>query len=201
MARRSPSVRAALFHLESEKSALPELRAAAEARGWQVTMVEGVARKADLRARLERILEAARRREFDALLVPRLDHCGRSMLDAQAHLQELLSCSVRLVVTSQAIELGGGGAASRHQLAALAAAADLERAMVEKRNRGVARARRAGRGGPQPVPRPPAAKVRALRAAGRTWAEIVDQLGCSEWAARTVLRPDLLKSQRRKRQR
>ena len=159
-------------------------------------MTEVVARRADLRRRLEPLLEAAHRREIDALLVPRLDHFGQSLLAVEAHIQELLSCGVRLVVTSQGVELGGGGAASRHQLAALTAAAELERAMVQRRTRGIARARRAGRGGPQPVPRPPAAKVRALRKAGRTWAEIVDLLGCSEWAARTVLRPNLLKSKR-----
>ena len=195
---RSPSVRAALFYLDAETSTLAELQAAARARGWEVTIVQGVARSADLRRRLEPLLEAARRREIDALLVPRLDHFGRSMLNVEAHIQELLSCAVRLVVTSQGVELGGGGATSRHQLAALTAAAELERAMVKKRTRGIARARRAGRGGPQPVPRPPAAKVRALRKAGRTWAEIVDLLRCSEWAARTALRPTLLRSKRHK---
>ena len=48
-------------------------------------------------------------------------------------------------------------------------------------------------GGRQPVPRPPATKVRTLRKAGLTWPEVARQLGCSEWAARTALQPRLLK--------
>src|ERR1051326_2774066 len=66
------------------------MREYAARRGWTVTVqVREVGSGAVKREAREKLLEAARRREIDVVLVWRLDRWGRSVTDLLATLQEL----------------------------------------------------------------------------------------------------------------
>ena len=89
--------RAALYHRGSTLDQNPtlarsELPAAAKRFGYRVVLdVEETGSGAQNdRPGLRRILEAARRHEFDALLVYKLDRAGRSALDLLANIQQLV---------------------------------------------------------------------------------------------------------------
>src|SRR5437764_7542170 len=66
------------------------MREYAARRGWTITLqVRDVNSGAAKREAREKLLEAARRREIDLVLVWRLDRWGRSVTDLLATLQEL----------------------------------------------------------------------------------------------------------------
>ncbi len=66
------------------------LREYAARRGWTIALqVKEVGSGASQRQLRERLLDAARRREIDVVLVWRLDRWGRSVTDLLATLQEL----------------------------------------------------------------------------------------------------------------
>src|ERR1035438_6336105 len=69
-------------------------------RGWTIAMqVKEVGSGASRRQLREKLLEAARRREIDVVLVWRLDRWGRSVADLLATLQELAASRCRLRLT------------------------------------------------------------------------------------------------------
>jgi DNA invertase Pin-like site-specific DNA recombinase len=61
----------------------------------------------------EKLLEAARRREIDVVLVWRLDRWGRSVTDLLATLQELEHLGVGFVSLTEALDLSGPCPAER----------------------------------------------------------------------------------------
>src|SRR3954464_9010053 len=66
------------------------MREYASRRGWTIaTQVREVGSGATQRQAREKLIEAARRREIDVVLVWRLDRWGRSVADLLATLQEL----------------------------------------------------------------------------------------------------------------
>src|SRR6266849_4083149 len=82
------------------------MREYAARRGWtialQVREVNSGAARRDAR---EKVLDAARRREIDLVLVWRLDRWGRSVTDLLATLQELEHLGARLVSFTEALDL------------------------------------------------------------------------------------------------
>lgn len=201
--------RAALYHRVSTLDQNPtlaraELRAAAKRLGYRVVLdVEetGSGARND-RPGFQRVLAAARRGEFDAMLVFKLDRAGRSALDLLANIRELVEVhGVRFIVTSQGLDLKpGGDAISRLLMTVLAAVAEFERDLIRDRTRlGLAAARRRGvRLGRRPLPGPTAAVVVAHREAGDSWSTIAKNLGCSIAKARRLAssgtRPAALRS-------
>ena len=189
--------RAALYHRVSTLDQNPtlaraELRAAAKRLGYRVVLdVEATGSGArNDRPGFQRVLQAARRGAFDALLVFKLDRAGRSALDLLANIRELVDVyGTRFVVTSQGLDLKpGGDAISRLLMTVLAAVAEFERDLIRDRTRlGLAAARRKGiRLGRRPKNGPSAAAVLARRAAGESWATIARALRCSVGKARRV---------------
>jgi hypothetical protein len=82
------------------------LREYAARRGWAIALqVKEVGSGASLRQLRERLLEAARRREIDVVLVWRLDRWGRSVADLLATLQELDHLGVGFVSLTEALDL------------------------------------------------------------------------------------------------
>ena len=74
------------------------MREYATRRGWTITaQVREVGSGAAKRETREKLLEAARRREIDVVLVWRLDRWGRSVTDLLATLQELEHLGVGFV--------------------------------------------------------------------------------------------------------
>ncbi len=149
-----------------------------------------------------RVMDAIRRGRIDALLVWKLDRFGRSALDLLTHLRELDSIGVRFVAVTQGIDIRpGGDATSRLLLTMLSAVAEFERDLIVERTKlGMEKARRAGKHVGRPrVPRPPQRQVKELRTSGYTWAEVAEQLECSEWAARQAVKRGGLKRRSRAR--
>ena len=82
------------------------MREYAARRGWTIAMqVREVVSGAAKREAREKLLEAARRREIDVVLVWRLDRWGRSVTDLLATLQELEHLGVGFVSLTEALDL------------------------------------------------------------------------------------------------
>jgi len=114
-------------------------------RGWTIAIQmrevnSGVAR----REAREKLLEAARRREIDVVLVWRLDRWGRSVTDLLATLQELEHLGVGFVSLTEALDLTTP--AGRAMAGLLAIFAEFEREILRERTRaGLAHARLNGK--------------------------------------------------------
>jgi putative DNA-invertase from lambdoid prophage Rac len=126
-------------------------------RGWTTALqVREVGSGAVKREARERLMEAARRREIDVVLVWRLDRWGRSVTDLLATLQELNHLGVGFVSLTEALDLTTP--AGRAMAGLLAIFAELEREILRERTRaGLAQARqngkrRAGRKRPPGMP-------------------------------------------------
>jgi putative DNA-invertase from lambdoid prophage Rac len=82
------------------------MREYAARRGWTIALqVREVNSGAAKREAREKVLEAARRREIDLVLVWRLDRWGRSVTDLLATLQELEHLGVGFVSLTEALDL------------------------------------------------------------------------------------------------
>ena len=82
------------------------MREYAARRGWTIALqVREVNSGAARREAREKILDAARRREIDLVLVWRLDRWGRSVTDLLATLQELDHLGVGFVSLTEALDL------------------------------------------------------------------------------------------------
>jgi len=114
------------------------LREYAARRGWTVAIqVREVGSGAAKREAREELLDAARRREIDVVLVWRLDRWGRSVTDLLATLQELEHLGVGLVSLTEALDLTTP--AGRAMAALLAVFADnAERAIMQSHRTGMA---------------------------------------------------------------
>src|SRR6202790_437873 len=120
------------------------LREYAVRRGWTIVLqVKEVGSGASQRQLREKLLEAARRREIDVVLVWRLDRWGRSVADLLATLQELEPLGVGFVSLTEALDLTTP--AGRAMAALLAVFAEFERDILRERVRaGLAHARQNG---------------------------------------------------------
>ncbi len=121
------------------------MRGYAARRGWTIALqVREVNSGAARREARETLLEAARRREIDLVLVWRLDRWGRSVTDLLAMLQELEHLGVGLVSLTEALDLTTP--AGRAMAGLLATFAEFEREILRERTRaGLAHARENGK--------------------------------------------------------
>jgi DNA invertase Pin-like site-specific DNA recombinase len=164
------------------------LREYAARRGWTIALqVKEVGSGASQRQLREKLLEAARRREIDVVLVWRLDRWGRSVADLLATLQELDHLGVGFVSLTEALDLTTP--AGRAMAGLLAVFAAFEREILGERVRaGLAHARQNGR--KLGRPRTAAAKageVRVLHRAGISKSEIARRLQIGRTSVRRVL--------------
>jgi putative DNA-invertase from lambdoid prophage Rac len=164
------------------------LREYAARRGWTTTMqVKEVGSGAAQRQMREKLMEAARRRDIDVVLVWRLDRWGRSVADLLATLQELEHLGVGFVSLTEALDLTTP--AGRAMAALLAVFAEFEREVLRERVRaGLAHARQNGKRLGRPVT---AAlhtdQVRKLYRAGISKSEIARRLNIGRTSVRRIL--------------
>src|SRR4249919_3716334 len=110
------------------------LREYAVRRGWTIALqVKEVGSGASERQQREKLLEAARRREIDVVLVWRLDRWGRSVADLLATLQELEHLGVGFVSLTEALDLTIP--AGRATAGLLAIFAEFQREILRQRTR------------------------------------------------------------------
>lgn len=192
--RPAKMVRAGLYARVSthDQQTLPlqnrALRDYAARRGWVVALqIKEVGSGASQREMREKLLEAARRREIDVVLVWRLDRWGRSVTDLLATLQELTHLGVGFVSLTEALDLTTP--MGRAMAGLLAVFAEFEREILRERVRaGLAEARLNGKH----LGRPPTAAlqsdpVRKLYRAGVSKAEIARRLHIGRTSVRRVL--------------
>src|ERR1700744_5900093 len=110
------------------------MREYAARRGWTIAVnVREVGSGATKREAREKLLEAARRREIDVVLVWRLDRWSRSVTDLLATLQELEHLGVGFVSLTEALDLTTS--AGRAMAGLLAIFAEFEREILRERSR------------------------------------------------------------------
>ena len=121
------------------------MREHAVRRGWTVALqIREVNSGAARREHREKILEAARRRDIDVVLVWRLDRWGRSVTDLLTTLQELEHLGVGFVSLTEALDLTTP--AGRAMAGLLAIFAEFEREILRERTKaGLAHARENGK--------------------------------------------------------
>jgi putative DNA-invertase from lambdoid prophage Rac len=137
--------------------------------------------------RHESLLEAARRREIDVVLVWRLDRWGRSVTDLLATLQELNHLGVGFVSLTEALDLTTP--TGRAMAGLLAIFAEFEREVLRERTRaGLAQARQNGKrlGRPETAARH-AVEIRKLHSAGVSKSEIARRLAIGRTSVRRIL--------------
>jgi len=167
---------------------IPALREYATRRGWTIALqVKEVGSGASERQMREKLLEAARRREIDVVLVWRWDRWGRSVADLLATLQELQHLSAGFVSLTEALDLTTP--AGRAMAAPLAVFAEFEREILRERVRaGLAHARQNGQtlGRPATAARH-VAEIRKLHRAGVSKSEIARRVPIGRTSVRRIL--------------
>lgn len=166
------------------------MRDYAARRGWTIAIeIKEVGSGASVRELRQTLLDAARRRDIDVVVVWRLDRWGRSMADLVTTLQELRDLDVGFVSLTEALDLTTPS--GRAMAGLLAVFAEFEREILRERVRaGLAHARESGKR----LGRPPTAalntnKVRKLFRAGVSKAAIARQLRIGRTSVRRILAP------------
>lgn len=157
-------------------------------RGWTVVIqVREIGSGAVERKAREQLMEAARRREIDVVLVWRLDRWGRSVTDLLVTLQELEHLSVGFVSLTEALDLTTP--AGRAMAGLLAIFAEFEREILRERTRaGLVQARLNGKRLGRPITAGlHAAEIRKLHRAGIAKAEIARRLEIGSTSVRRIL--------------
>jgi putative DNA-invertase from lambdoid prophage Rac len=167
---------------------LRALREYAARRGWTIAMqVRDVGSGVAKRQAREGLLEAARRREIDVVLVWRLDRWGRSVTDLPATLQELEHLGVGFVSLTEALDLTTP--AGRAMAGLLAIFAEFEKEILRERTRaGLKEARQNGKRLGRPLTAGlQAAEIRRLHRTGISKSEIARGLQIGRTSVRRIL--------------
>ena len=164
------------------------LREYAAKRGWTIALqVKEVGSGAAQRELREKLLDAARRRDIDVVLVWRLDRWGRSVADLVSTLQELEHLGVGFISLTEALDLTTP--AGRAMAGLLAIFAEFEREILRERTRaGLAHARENGKRLGRPATAAiHTAEIRKLYRASISKSEIARRLGIGRTSVRRIL--------------
>jgi len=166
-----------------------ELREYAARRGWVVHDVyvdRGVSGAKDRRPQLDALLEDARRRRIDVVLVWALDRLGRSLPHLVRTAEQLEAWGVDLVALTQPIDTTSP--AGRLTFAVLGAVAQFERELLRERvAAGLRRARREGKRIGRPPVRVDVDRARELLAGGASVSATARALSVSRRGLRRAL--------------
>jgi DNA invertase Pin-like site-specific DNA recombinase len=160
---------------------LRELRDYCERRQWAITsefVDVGVSGAKDSRVQLNKLMIGAKQRQFDAVLVWKLDRFGRSLKHLVTALGEFEALGIAFVSLRDSFDLTTP--AGRLMFNMVASFAEFERDLIRERVKaGIANRRAKGfRVGRKPVT-VDSVRLQALRLEGRTIREIAGTLGIS----------------------
>ncbi len=168
---------------------LSELREYAAHRGWQIVEEftdQGVSGCKESRPALNRLMADACRRRFDAILVWKIDRFGRSLKHLVNALAELAALGVAFISLRDNLDLSTPSGRLMFQI--IGAMAELERALIQERvSAGLRNARSKGNKLGRPRVTVDASKIASLRAQGRSWGEIVEEMGIGNGTAQRAL--------------
>ena len=163
-----------------------ELKEYCERRGWEIVgeyVDRGVSGSKDSRPELNRLMQAAKQREFDAVLVWKLDRFGRSLRHLVNALAELEALGVTFVSLKDNLDLSTP--AGRLMFQIIGAMAEFERSLIAERVRaGLRNARAKGKRLGRPRKAVDRSRIASLRRSGTSWAAIGRQLGVGEGTVR-----------------
>jgi DNA invertase Pin-like site-specific DNA recombinase len=164
------------------------MRDYAAKRGWTIAVqIKEVGSGAAERELREGLLDSARRREIDGVLVWRLDRWGRSLVDLVVTLKELAELGVGFVWFTEALDLTTP--TGRAMAGLLSVFAEFEHEILRERIRaGIAEARLNGKHFGRPLTAAKkAGQIRKLYRAGVSKAEIGRQLNIGRTSVRRIL--------------
>lgn len=164
------------------------MREYAAKRGWEIAVqVKEVGSGAAERELREKLLDSARRREIDVVLVWRLDRWGRSLVDLVVTLKELAELGVGFVSLTEALDLTTP--TGRAMAGLLSVFAEFEHEILRERiHAGIAEARLKGTHFGRPLTAAKKAdQIRKLYRAGVSKAEIARSLDIGRTSVRRIL--------------
>ena len=168
---------------------LAELREYAGRRSWQIVEEftdQGVSGSKESRPALNRLMADACRRRFDAVLVWKIDRFGRSLKHLVNSLAELAALGVAFISLRDNLDMSTPSGRLMFQI--IGAMAEFERALIQERVRaGIRNARAKGKRVGRPRIYVDTSKIASLRAAGRSWSQIVAELGIGKGTAQRAL--------------
>ena len=157
---------------------LSELREYVARRGWEIAEIytdNGVSGSKDSRPALNRLMDDAGRRKFDAVLVWKLDRFGRSLRHLINALAELEARGIAFVSLRDNLDLGTPSGRLMFQI--IGAMAEFERALIQERVKaGLRHARSKGTRLGRPTIVVDRSRIASLRAQGRGWKAIAREM-------------------------
>jgi DNA invertase Pin-like site-specific DNA recombinase len=175
---------------------LSELRKYASRRGWSITreyIDQGVSGSKESRPELNELMVDAYRREFDAVLVWKIDRFGRSLKHLVNSLTDLCAYGVAFISFRDNLDLSTLSGRLMFQI--IGAMAEFERSLIQERVRaGLRNARAKGKKLGSPRARVDAFRVAELRRDGLSWSQVCRTLNVSKGSAQRSV-AGLLKTQ------
>lgn len=131
---------------QTVENQLPELIAYCKTRGWDYTIYEDDISAVKRRPGLEWMLDAARRRVIDVVVVWKIDRFARSMKDFVTLTQILDSAGVRFIATTQGIDTDCANSANKLLMNVIVSMAEFESSLISERTKaGLARRKAQGK--------------------------------------------------------
>ena len=141
------------------------------------------------RPQLEKLMEAARLRQIDAVCVWKLDRFGRSLQEFVERVQTLDKYGIRFIALTQGIDTDRASPAGTLLMHILAAMAEFERELMKERTKaGIEEAQRRGVHCGRPKKIFARARAANLRKAGHSWRWIEKKLGVPQSTIRHALK-------------
>jgi DNA invertase Pin-like site-specific DNA recombinase len=166
-----------------------ELREYVERRGWQLAgepyVDIGISGTKERRPELDRLMQDAHRRYFDAVVVWKFDRFARSVSHLLRALETFRALGVEFVSLNEQVDTSTP--MGKMVFTVLAAVAELERGLiVERVKAGLRNARAKGKRLGRPNAIVDTSRIGTLRARGCSWRTIARQVGCSARTARRL---------------
>jgi DNA invertase Pin-like site-specific DNA recombinase len=174
---------------QDPETQLVALREYTTARGLDIVgeyVDTGISGAKDRRPELERLMQDARRRCFDAVLVARFDRFDRSVRHLVMALDEFNSLGVNFISLSESIDTSTP--MGKMVFTVIGAVAELERSLIQERVvMGLKRAKTQGKKLGRPEVHVSLEKAQTLRAAGLSYRDIAEELSVSHTKVRQLL--------------
>jgi DNA invertase Pin-like site-specific DNA recombinase len=186
MAKKDSTPRVALYARvsttdQSTDSQLLDLRRYVSERGWDIFkeyVDEGISGTKDSRPALNELMNDAKKRRFDVVLVWRFDRFARSTKHLILALEEFKNLGVDFVSYQENIDTSSPLGSAIFTI--ISAVAQLERDIIAERVKaGLRRAKENGKKLGRPRVSVDKGQIRRLRAEGKSLREIAEQLGIS----------------------
>jgi DNA invertase Pin-like site-specific DNA recombinase len=169
---------------------LRELHEYCQRRSWKVAdkyVDAGISGSKEKRPELDRLMANAHRRRFDAVVVWKFDRFARSVSHLLRALETFKALGIEFVSLSEQVDTTTP--TGKMVFTVLGAVAELERSLIAERVRaGLRNARAKGKRLGRPRVVVDSSRIAALRAQGRSWAEITRELGIGKGTAQRALR-------------